>query len=297
MLREQARLDGDRGAAVIVHRGLVEGGGKRRTFQVDVRSEFAALWVPEVLAHVGTQIVSHTLPASRRWFRIAYERQVIIDGDQEHGVVVDIQRTVRAFVEFHAPFVFRLHVAPVRGGGAPDQAVLAVEAVGQHVIEGLTQTFAHRHAIHLLIEDRGVLRDGDVSPYGLDQRGFLVGLYGVLMGQQLRGRRRPAVLVGHVGLRLGDVPVGDVPLGALEAEERQQRRADGLGVVDLERQLDEGVQVANPDFAVTAAGGEAGLEQVPGLVQDPRQIGVGQDLSGQLLDIRLSISGGSSPAR
>ncbi len=88
------------------------------------------------------------------------------------------------------------------------------------------------------------------------------------MGEQFRRERRPTVLVADIALGLRDVAIHDIPLRPLEFEERQEGFADRLDLVHLQRQLDERIEVANPDFAVSAAGIESGLQQVPGLLQN-----------------------------
>lgn len=114
----QARFDGHGRAAVVVDRCLVKVRWEGSPLQVHVGPELLAVGVPQVLHRIRLQLVAEgTVFLLRGALEIGGCQQVIQRGD-EQGVVVDIQGGVAVFVEHHAPFMFRLHIAPV-GGGAP----------------------------------------------------------------------------------------------------------------------------------------------------------------------------------
>src|SRR5579864_9380158 len=110
------------------------------------------------------------------------------------------------------------------------------------------------------------------------------------MGQHGRGQGRGPVLVVVLGAVPGHVPVGDVPVGPLEFEERQQRLAEALRLMDLERLLDERVEIANPDLAITAARREIVFEHLPRHLMHIVKASISEDLprDGRLVRRRVA---------
>ena len=111
---------------MVVYLVLVEVGGEWRLVKIDVRNEFLVLFVPQVLTYVLLELVALVGPhlvflfVRRQFNEIVYRKH-------EHGIVVNVNCHVAVFVNFNAPGMFGLHIAPVGSGCADNQSVKVVE--------------------------------------------------------------------------------------------------------------------------------------------------------------------------
>ena len=110
------------GASVIVYLVFVEVGRERRFVEVDVRNEFLIARIPQVATNVLLELVAFLAPEFSL-FRILGEFNEIIKGNHQHGVVINVNCEVTVLVDFNAPRVFGLHIAPVGGGSTDNQSV------------------------------------------------------------------------------------------------------------------------------------------------------------------------------
>ena len=78
------------------------------------------------------------------------------------------------------------------------------------------------------------------------------------------------------------IAVHDIAVCALEFEKRQERVAHSVRRIHFQTHLDEGVEIPNPDFPVTAAGVEPGAQELPGHAVDLHQGSVGPNFAGEL---------------
>ena len=207
----------------------------------------------------------------------------VAQGDDHHGVVIDIHRHGGPLTEVHTVDGVVLHVAPVGSQCTGDQAGAGVVFLRHQIVHGPCQTFIDGLSGNVQREEIAVATLLDVLPDGLYEGGLLVGLHRVLE-PDMHG-----VGIGVVGhwvaeaCRAGHVAVHYLAVGLLQTEE------DGEGLPDLclwhqvHDGLDERVKVSDPHLVVTGSGIVPLAEQLPAHELHLRQRGVAQDGGGQFL--------------
>ena len=88
---------------------------------------------------------------------------------------------MRILVDLHTPDMLRLHVAPVGGGSANDQAMCLVHLLLEKKTECPLHAVDHLHAADLGLQVVTVATLLHILVNRLDQRGLMVGLHRVLM--------------------------------------------------------------------------------------------------------------------
>ena len=112
LFREQTGQDSNGGSTVIIDLILIETGRERRAVEIDMRNELAVLFVPQMGADILLQLVAHLCPLLT-FGRIVLQLQIIIQSQDHHGIVIDIDSKMGVLVDFDAPRMFGLHIAPV----------------------------------------------------------------------------------------------------------------------------------------------------------------------------------------
>src|SRR5579864_1575304 len=168
--RQQAGLDRHRSPPVVVDHALVDGPAKWRTLQVEMRHELLSPGIPEILSHVALQVIADRPPTYGVRCVLANDFDVVLDGDCEHRVVIDVDRAVGARIQVDVPGSFGLHIAPIRGRRAPDEAVPGVKSLLHHIVERLSQPLPHGPAGNRLVEHGPIAGDADVLANGLNER-------------------------------------------------------------------------------------------------------------------------------
>lgn len=189
------------------------------------------------------------------------------------------------FIDFHAPGMFRLHIAPIRRSRPDEQPVAAVGLFVQQELHCPHQPLMDGAVTDFLPQIFPIAAFAHIFGHGLNQRRLVIRLHGILVCGKARRKFRKAVLVSvgilQVGLLNGNESVHDIPVFALKRKEHVEILAnEGIGH-HLHRQLDEGIVVANPDLAIGIAGIETAADQIPRQLFDPVEPLVISDFSSE----------------
>ena len=225
-----------------------------------MRVEFPALRVPKVFPHVGGQFIPEYLPLCSLALRSGLPAQLdqVVEGQDIHRVVVDVDGVVGILVDLHAPAVLGLHIAPVGRRRTDDQAVGIIPLTLAQVGHRSFQPFQDGLPAPDGGQPGSVARPLHILGRRLDQGGFLVGLDRILVGGQLGPGPAVPVAVGHARrVRHRHETVRNVAFGPLEIQEGLQRIADFGRIDDLQGQGDEGIEVADPNLLISRSRIEA----------------------------------------
>ena len=220
-------------------------------------NELAVLFVPQVCADILLQLVAHLCPLLL-FGCIAFQFQIIVQSQDHHGIVVNIDGKMGILVDLDAPRMFRLHIAPVGCCRTDQQSVLLVILLVEEIFQRPFHPFEDRFAFNLRLQIGRVAAPLYIFINSLDQRNLLIRFHGVLVCRKARFRFRQAIFISTFFsyFRFLDIQetIYNIPGFPLEVKESIQIGTDGFVGHDFHGQFDKSIIVAYPDFSISVAG-------------------------------------------
>ena len=252
----------------------------RRFLQVDMGNELLTLFIPEMFAGIRCYMLAKFFPAGLiHIIRSHFLHK--IEGDDKHGIVVDIDRWVRQFIHITTEIVVGLHVAPVCRHGSVEKAILFVITFLHQIVDHSDHTIVDGAAGYHFVQDRGVAGLADILSYDMDQGRFLV-CFDCILESDMVGRsiRIIRMIVTPVEVCFQDISVYHLVVWLLQGKKQQDRIAQIGRVAFFAGHFNKGIHIARPYLGVTASGIKTAADYGTGHTVDGMKTLVGQDIPG-----------------